>query len=310
MKSASPSWNITGNLGGKLATYLISTKQFDLFLVDVHEKSKIKHDIHIPIVEYIQADLRTQQSTWTRRLRRTDVVIHFACANSQPDATWTDAAASMDITFNVLLQAAKARVGRVIIASSCHVAGGWKDQGGMKLAQDGSNALPGSCEPYVGMMYAAGDKFVDSTAYASPHFAAERLASSLAATFSETSFVAIRIGSCERGENRPGSTSPSGQLSDSDQSRESLCHPGSGSALDDPGVIDDWFRSMWLSDEDFIGLFRKCIECSLEDTKGSCLIMNGVSANGGSRWLPDASKPPVEFQARSDSSTSSSSDDT
>ena len=74
-------------------------------------------------MEYVSADLRTQHSLWTRKLRRTDIVIHFAAVNATPGASWSDAADSMDIVFNVLLQAAKARVGRVIVASSCHVVG-------------------------------------------------------------------------------------------------------------------------------------------------------------------------------------------
>ena len=66
--------------------------------------------------------------------------------------------------------------------------GGWKDYGGVELSRDASNSLTSDTEPLVGMVYASGDTLVDSTAYASSHFAAERLASTLS-----TSYPGIRI---------------------------------------------------------------------------------------------------------------------
>ena len=58
-----------------------------------------------------------------RKLRRTDMVVHFAADHPTSDASWSQASNTMDITFNVLLQAAKAKVQRVVLASSNHVMG-------------------------------------------------------------------------------------------------------------------------------------------------------------------------------------------
>jgi nucleoside-diphosphate-sugar epimerase len=79
----------------------------------------------------------------------------------------------------------------------------------------------------------------------------ERFGLSLSRFFDITC-VAVRIGWVQRGENRPDT------------------------------LPDDWSRSIWLSNADFVRLMTQAVEADLGDRR--FLVVNGVSANRGTRW--------------------------
>ena len=55
------------------------------------------------------------------------MLVHFSAVNPYPNASWAESAGSMTHAFNVFLAAAALGVRRVLLASSDHVMGGYKD---------------------------------------------------------------------------------------------------------------------------------------------------------------------------------------
>jgi hypothetical protein len=87
--------------------------------------------------------------------------------------------------------------------------------------------------------------------YGATKLMGERLGRSLVAAY-DLSFLALRIGWVQTGANRPDT------------------------------LPDDWARSIWLSNDDMIGLFECAVEAELES--GEFLVINGLSNNRGTRW--------------------------
>src|SRR5690625_7715221 len=63
-------------------------------------------------------DLTVIDSRWAQLLDEVDVIIHFAAQNPVPQSSWTDAAASFDMTANLLFEAAQRGVRRFVFCSS------------------------------------------------------------------------------------------------------------------------------------------------------------------------------------------------
>jgi nucleoside-diphosphate-sugar epimerase len=111
-----------------------------------------------------------------------------------------------------------------------------------------------------------------STAYATAKLMGERL---LAANASRTGFtsVALRIGWCQPGENRPQTISASGTS------------VGRSEALDTAALADlRWFRNMWLSNRDLCGYFRAAVMADAGAWPSPAIVLNAVSANRGTPW--------------------------
>ncbi|MFO0957436.1 MAG: NAD(P)-dependent oxidoreductase [Isosphaeraceae bacterium] len=87
--------------------------------------------------------------------------------------------------------------------------------------------------------------------YGATKLMGERLGLSLT-TFFNLEFVALRIGWCQPGENQPDT------------------------------LLNDWDRSIWLSNRDFVQLCTRAIEADLGERR--FVVANGVSRNRGSRW--------------------------
>ena len=158
------------------------------------------------------------------------MVIHLA-ANPSEHAAWEELyRPNLDALANVLLAAATAGVERFIFASSNHAMGGYRGRTG-PITED----LP----PSPGNPYGA------------TKLMGERLGRSAAAAFGLT-FLGLRLGWCQPGENRPET------------------------------LPDDWSRSIWLSNRDFVQLLTRAVEAELEP--GAFVIVNGISRNAGTRW--------------------------
>jgi hypothetical protein len=108
----------------------------------------------------------------------------------------------------------------------------------------------------------------DAVPYAAAKLAGEQLGRTLAAASSTTTFVALRIGWCQPGANLP-----------------STLNPGGCPAAPPPpeaDVDETWFKSMWLSNGDFLRYFTAALDVGV--ARGELLLLNAMSANTGMRW--------------------------
>ena len=82
--------------------------------------------------------------------------------------------------------------------------------------------------------------------------------------------VSLRIGWCQPGRNHPGTISASGI-------------PG---AAGDPGAARDlaWFRSMWLSNRDFVDAVSSAIRADATAWPQPAIVVNAMSDNTGMPW--------------------------
>ena len=116
-----------GNLGSKLAAHLLrSPEDWSVVLLEhpaFHSDAKVAEG-----ATCVLGDLADGGGAWAAALRGADAVVHFSAVNPYPNASWEESAASMLHTFNVLLLAERAGVRRVVLASSNHVMGGYKEK--------------------------------------------------------------------------------------------------------------------------------------------------------------------------------------
>jgi nucleoside-diphosphate-sugar epimerase len=181
--------------------------------------------------DVIVADLAEADDAWRDLFDEADAVVHLA-ANPNEFATWEELVGpNIDALANVLLAAVQAGVERVVFASSNHAMGGYRERAETPITVD----LP----PRPG------------NAYGATKLMGERLGRSVAQS-SELTFVALRIGWVQKGENRPET------------------------------LPDDWARALWLSNDDMLRLFTCAVETELEP--GSFVVVNGLSHNAGTRW--------------------------
>lgn len=179
---------------------------------------------------------------------------------------------------------------RVIFASSNHVMGGYKDD----LAYGASSVKPFS-DPRVGTIPLDPNTLAisgDAMGYAAAKLAGERLAMTLASAYGDTtSFVVLRIGWCQPGENLPTTLSAAGSPP------EFLLEAGDDAAEQSEGDKKDeiWFKQMWLSNRDFLGYFEKALSLDVPTTdikdggvhsnvRKGFLLLNAMSNNEGAKW--------------------------
>jgi nucleoside-diphosphate-sugar epimerase len=214
-----------------------------------------------------------QDNRWRDALATCDAVVHFAARNPYPEADWNDANTSLDMTMNVALAAVDAGVRRFVFTSSNHVMGRYKDE--PLASMIGPGQLTTDLTQGVGTLWHTGEQQLDSTVYASAKSAGERLCHVLAGrSAGRTSFVCIRVGWCQPGENSPSTLSAAGTPTQKVQS--------SG----DPDWLraDRWFKQMWLSNRDFAQLFEKAIFADRALWPSDSIVVNGMSANSGMKW--------------------------
>ena len=181
----------------------------------------------------------------------------------------------MDHSFNIFTAAAQANVRRVVLASSNHVMGGYKnDPLGFQ-----PRITPHS-PPRVGTFTKSVDISGDAVAYGAAKLAAERLASTLGAAGMGTSFVVLRIGWCQPGVNLPSTLSAAGNPPQFLNSSEAET---SNTSADD--IRDEaWFKGMWLSNRDFLEYASAALTLDSAAVPGGCVIVNAMSNNKGMRW--------------------------
>lgn len=240
-----------GNLGSKLRRHLEG--RFPLCLLDRAAGGD-------PAI--VTADLAVWDLSWAGRFVGIDVVVHLA-ADPTAQQSWPNLVGpNVDAVLNVFQAAARARVRRVVYASSNHVMGGYKDLAEPWLL---TTTLP----PLPGARYVVRGERRDSTAYGSAKLFGERLGHHLWVT-QGLEGIALRIGWVQPGANR---------------------------AQDIPADRDDWYRLMWLSNRDYLQLIEKCI---LADPGLGFVVLNGMSANRGMRWDIEETRRVVGYEPQDD----------
>ena len=240
-----------GNLGTKLLLQLARTSPCPLLIgLDVRAPSSQQLQAlqaaaaqnrtgATPAVELLECDLTDpHDSRWRDALQRVQSVVHFAACNPYPDASWDDAAISIDITLNVALAAADSpSLERFVFATSNHVMGRYKDD---PLA---ATVGPGTLRPDrplgVGTVWEKTEPPLDATAYSTTKMVGERICQALGTVANgSTTFVSVRIGWCQPGANLPETLNATGEPSaqtaappNPTPTRKDTGGPNAGSAL-------------------------------------------------------------------------------
>jgi len=197
------------------------------------------------------ADLAEWNDTWPRLFEGCDAVVHLA-ADPVAHRTWEELLGpNVDTVANAYEAAARAGVRRFVFASSNHVMGGYQHLSDAPITEN----MP----PLCGTHYEHEGARRDSTPYAAAKLFGERLGRTYAAA-RDMEVIAVRIGWVWRGENHPDEL---------------------------PAERGSWFRQMWLSNGDFCRLMECCLTAELPE---KFTVVNGMSANTGSRWSQEAAR--------------------
>lgn len=281
-----------GNLGTKLARHLVRVPEVArVACIDAREPDSAHTAAmaaagkgHADVVWWSGGDLRDAgDERWRGGLVDADAVVHFAAQNPYPEASWADAAASMDINANVVgaCTAPGSRVRRLVFATSNHVCGRYKD------APRADSLAPGGLhpglEPAVGTVWHTGEQGMDSTPYATAKLAGERMARAAAtAPGSPLTAVCVRIGWCQPGDNSPTTLSAAGTPTVSRGDADDAS--ADADAADELARADLWFRRMWLSNRDFQAVFERALLADASAWPSPCIVVNGMSDNTAMVW--------------------------
>ncbi|MEM7029904.1 MAG: NAD-dependent epimerase/dehydratase family protein [Chloroflexota bacterium] len=285
-----------GNLGWKLIQHL-ATNQVVPKIIGLDLRGP--NDAQMRVIEqfagqtdigWVEANLTDwHDQSWRDSINSADAVVHFAAQNPYPEASWGDSAASIDINLNVAQAAADSpKTSRLVFATSNHVMGRYKDS---PLAEQvGAGELTPDLEPGVGTVWHTGETLMDKPAYAVAKFAGERICMALGRRGAgKISYACIRIGWCQPGDNRPGTLSATG----------SPTLTSEGGVIADPASHardERWFKSMWLSNRDFVHLFERAILADGANWPNHAILVNGMSNNSGMKWSLEATKRWLDYQ--------------
>ncbi|MCG6925695.1 MAG: NAD(P)-dependent oxidoreductase [Acidobacteria bacterium] len=240
-----------------------------------------------PAVELRQADLTDwDDPRWREPAAQARAVVHLAAQNPRPEATWSDAVASLDMTANLLAAAAdNERLRRLVFVSSSHVMGGYLKE------TLGPGQLGTDFEPRVGTVWRAGSRPMNATAYAVPKLAGERMCRTLARrSAGRCTAVSLRIGWVQVGENVPETLSVAGTPS---------MEPVRGAEAD-PEVARaaQWFRELWLSNRDYTRLMDRALEADGTGWPDGFVVVNAMSRNPGLRWSLEEARRWLQWEPK------------
>jgi nucleoside-diphosphate-sugar epimerase len=258
-----------GNLGRKLVESCVRAPWCDeVVALDIRPWDGASGKVSSVVANL--ADRKDQR--WLEALRGVDAIVHFAAQNPYTDANWEDMAASIDMTLNLSGAAQAMNVGRFVFATSNHVMGGYKEESDRMPPGSLTVDLP----PWPGTRVREPDG--SETAphpYAVSKLTGERICRERALGSNGTlTTVAVRIGWCQPGANRPETLNATG-MPGAEQSGE----------LDAEAARDlAWFRNMWLSNRDFAQLFERAICADAGGWPEPAIIVNGMSNNDRMVW--------------------------
>jgi nucleoside-diphosphate-sugar epimerase len=212
--------------------------------------------------QVLRCDLSEWDPQWVDAFRGVHTVVHLA-ADACAYQHWPELVGpNIDATLNVFQAAALAAVPRVVYASSNHVFADYKHDAGPRL-------LTPDLAPRPGTRYVVDGRERESFAYAATKLFGERVGKCFAEAYGRT-VIAVRIG---------------------------WVRPGGNRADDIPREREEWFRLIWLSDRDFCQLMEKCIRAAVPS---GFHVINGMSANTGSRWDLSAARKLVGYEPLDD----------
>jgi len=298
-----------GNLGSKLCNHLLTTSsKYKVILIE-HPNFCNKPLPH-PNATLLPCNLGNptseQHAALKLALEKADTLIHFSAVNPYPNANWSECAQSMDHTFYIFQLAVLCKVRRVILASSNHVMGGYKDD---------TTYGPSSIHPYsdprlgtIPLNKALIATSGDAIAYATAKLAGERCAMTLGQLYAKTTtFVVLRIGWCQPGENLPATLSAAGSPPEFLKEGEL---PVVEQQSEDDMKDEVWYQGMWLSNKDFLSYFDAAIHLNVPTDEGDdgaddgsdsssgkggvhrnvrrgFVLVNAMSKNDGAKWNLD-----------------------
>ena len=226
----------TGNLGQKAVDALRA--QEGVRLTRVGRNSGGRPDV-------VPADLLDANGVWRRHFEEVDVVLHLA-ADPRPVATWESVRKlNIDLSLNVLDAARAVGVKRFVFASSNWILGGYRFS---------DAALGSDTPPRPANAYGASKLFI------------ERVGLQLS-NAGLLSFLSLRIGYCQPGENRPGPHMAFGR----------------------------WGQEMWLSNEDW----AQAVQCACLNPFQGGAVLNIMSDNEGMRWDLSEARSAIGYIPRS-----------
>lgn len=274
-----------GNLGHKLIAHLLSQDWCERIValdrtLPAHTGEQTRQ------VEWAEADLANPVGNgWRELFAGIDAAVHFAAQNPYPNAPWTDACASFDMTLNMLGAAAQAEVRRVVFASSNHVMGQYKDPPLSEGFAQGTltTALP----PGPGTTWFNGREIVQGAAYATSKLMGERACLAEARRSGGTlTSVCVRIGWCQPGENSPHTINTSG-----------LPGQENGQGADAERDLR-WFRNMWLSNRDFVSVIERALLADKAQWPEPGIVVNGMSGNSGMPWDIETTRRLIGYEPK------------
>ncbi|HEY0418277.1 MAG TPA: NAD(P)-dependent oxidoreductase [Acetobacteraceae bacterium] len=221
----------SGNIGTKLRGHF-GALGWQLRLLDA-----------APAPAVTMADLSRYDESWAGQFAGADAVIHLA-GDPSPRASWASVQRlNIDMTLNVVRAAQAHGARRVVFASSNWVMAGYRF---------GSERLTAGLPPHP------------LNPYGVSKLMGERIGQAAAAE--GLSFIAFRIGWCQRGENRPGPHMSQGR----------------------------WGQEMWVSDRDICQAMERAV---LAEGIGFA-VLNLMSDNPGMRWDIDATRQAIGYAPR------------
>ena len=272
-----------GNLGRKLLEHFVAADwcrsvvgvslTFGPDAIPSHDKLRL-----------VWADLSDSgDARWRAAFEGVDAVVHLAAQHPYPDASWPDSAASVDITLNVIEGARAVGARRVVFASSNYVMGGYKEAG-LKAGE-----LTPDLPPRPGTRFGGAGDDQNGAPYATAKLMGERIcAAGARASAGALSTVALRIGWCRPGDNRP-----------EEITLEAL--PGAKlEAAPDADSLRDlrWLRDMWLSNRDLVQLIERAIRADASRWPAPAIVVNGNSANAGMPWSLEGARQWLGYAPR------------
>lgn len=294
MPTSAKSTILVTGAGGNLGTKIVAA-------LNGHDAVSSIHALHSPrynagdandtaTLKHLGCDLSVTEDRWTRLLADVDVIIHFAALNPIPQCSWSEAAASFDMTANLVHAAEQHGVRRFVLCSSNHVMGRYKDE---PLASSiGPGLLTEDLAPAPGTRWFTGTEQIDAVAYASSKLMSERLVARTAATSSQLcEAVSVRVGWAQPGDNDPRTISVSGTGT-----------PDQASTAADADAVKNlkWFRDMWLSNADLEQLFLAAAFADSSNWPANHIIINGTSANSDSPWSTQAGQQWLGYRPQDD----------
>jgi NAD+ dependent glucose-6-phosphate dehydrogenase len=188
-----------------------------------------------------EADLSEWDEEWVQLFRGVDAVIHLA-GRPSPRTSWAEVVPyNVDLTQNVYEAAARGGAGRLVFASSNWVVAGHRF---------GSGPLTPDMDPHP----------------INPYGVSKLLGERLGRSYHDRwglSVICFRIGYCQHGENRPGTTMNMGS----------------------------WGQLMWLSDRDLCQAMERAVRA--EDV--GFAVLNLMSDNPGMRWDIDTTRRVIGY---------------